>query len=220
MIKISCFLFLALQADPQPTEVERIVAAVSKTYKEYKDLQMPFHQKRYLTMLKNPIQSSGRVFWKSNRLLWRVIRPAKSEDLITDKEILRWIPELDRIEKYDRAQLPLMETLDFGVGQDVEKMLSLYKVAIDPKHKGEASILLLLEPTDKRVRKHIQQIRMWVRKKDHLVFRTEYRDVSGDRTVTDFDVDKIRTNQGLQDNQIKLSAPRGTNVVEPLKPKK
>ena len=215
------FLNLLLLLVPQQDDVTKIVSAISKTYREFKDGEMPFRQKKIITILRDPIESSGRVIWRPKRVLFRTLKPEKSEVLITKEEIKIWIPELRKIEKYDRKQFRLLDSLDIGVGGNVEDMVKHCTARIDTKRarspEDPESVLLHMTLFDKQISKYIKEMWMWVRKKDHLIFRVEYTDSSGDRTVTEFEVAKIKTNQGLTDKQIELSAPRGTKVVEPMK---
>lgn len=216
--------FLLLLPVLLQSEVEQTVAKVSEAYRGYADVEMPFRQQKFVTILKEPVESSGVAKWKPNRLLFRTTLPEESEVLITDREILIWIPATEQIEKYDRAAFKMMETLDLGLGHNVKDMVAHYEVGFDPDRKGRRGdperTILHLKPTDKQIAKYIRELWMWVRTRDSLIFRVEYVDSSGDRTVTDFDVDFLKANQGLTDETIRLSAPAGTKVVEPLKPGK
>ncbi|MHC4605856.1 MAG: LolA family protein [Planctomycetota bacterium] len=207
-------------------DVSKVIAKVSAAYKDIKDFQMPFAQEKRVTILKDPIVSSGTVLWKTDRLLFRTLKPEKSEVLITDKEMQIWVPALKTIEKYDRTQHKLMATFDLAAGRQLKKMTAHYDVTIAKAHprmgEDDSSILFRLVPKkeQKQIRKYIREMWQWVRRKDHLIFRVAYTDTSGDETVTTFDVDKMKKNGGLTDKDLRLSAPKGTKVVEPLKPKK
>ena len=88
------------------------------------------------------------------------------------------------------------------------------------RNKLEKTILLKLIPRDKQIKKYIREMWMWVRRSDHLIYRVSYKDSTGDRVLTEFDLDARKTDQGLTDKDFRLTAPPGTPIVEPLDPKK
>lgn len=211
-------LLVLLAAAPPQTEAEKIVSRVSETYRSYRDVEVPFTQKKFLTILSDPVESSGTAMWRPNRVLFRTLKPEKSEVLVTQEEILIWVPSIGRVEKYDRRKFHLMETLDLAAGRNVRETLSRFVVRTEAAPDGEKADILVCTPKEKTVAKYVKSLRLRVRRSDSRISRVEYTDSADDRTVIEFDVDKLRANQGLTDEQIRLSAPEGTKVVEPFAP--
>jgi outer membrane lipoprotein-sorting protein len=181
------------------------------------DLAADFEQQKFTAMLKKPLVSSGRVYVRGATMLWDTRRPEANQLRITDREVRIYYPAQSIIEVFQVQQklgqlaaspLPRLSVL----GQH----FTFEPIPVSEMgEKDQANFFALrMTPTQAELREHVQQVRVLLDVNRGLILRLEMRDSDGDRTLVTFS--DVKTNLGVGEAQLKISAPANVKVTRPL----
>jgi outer membrane lipoprotein-sorting protein len=89
--------------------------------------------------------------------------------------------------------------------------MKFYEITLDPEHDpASGTYLLLLEPTKRRVRKRIPEVRFWLDAETYLPRRVEYLGKSGNARTVEFK--EIRLNPDLAASMYHVDIPDDVEV--------
>jgi outer membrane lipoprotein-sorting protein len=181
------------------------------------DLVADFEQQKFTAMLKKPLVSSGRVYVRGSAMLWDTRKPEPNQLQITDREVRIYYPAQKTIEVYQVQQklgqlaaspLPRLSVL--------QQHFTFEPIPVtEMGEKDDTSFFAVrMTPSEAELREHIEQVRVLLDVNRGLIVRLEMRDSDGDRTLVTFS--NVKTNVGLSDEQLKISAPADVKVTRPL----
>lgn len=203
-------LLLFLSA-PGP-EMDRFLAEWAQRMAGLRTLEVRFSQEKRLKILRRPLLSRGtiRLQVAERRLKCVLFDPAGKveSELLAEKESVQILyPALKRLEVYDLGSGAPPPVTFPGLGGDVEALKRDYDLALE-RAGGEDR--LTMKPKDPA--SPVRELRLVLR--DYQVKELEQIDRSGDSVR--LSIEEFRKNPLLGDEELKLSAPPGTEVVHPL----
>jgi outer membrane lipoprotein-sorting protein len=157
------------------------------------------------------------VFVRGSAMLWDTKAPEPNLLQITDREVRIYYPTQKVIEVY-RVQ----EKLGQLAASPVPRLSVLEKhftfepipVADMGESDGEKFFAVRMTPTQPELREHVEQVRVLLDAGRGLIVRLEMRDTDGDRTLVTFS--DVKTNVGLTDAQLEITAPADVKITRPL----
>jgi outer membrane lipoprotein-sorting protein len=181
------------------------------------DLAADFEQQKFTAMLKKPLVSSGRVYVRGSTMLWDTQKPEPNQLQITDREVRIYYPAQKTIEVYQVKQklghlaaspLPRLSVL--------QQHFTFEPIPVSEMgEKDDTNFFAVrMTPSQAELREHIEQVRVLLDVNRGLIVRLEMRDSDGDRTLVTFS--NVKTNVGLADQQLKISAPADVKITRPL----
>ena len=189
--------------------------ALDKKLEKVEDLRAAITQRKHVSLLKEPLVSTGSVLVKGERTRWDITKPTPSTTLTSSSEIRIHYPRQKLVEVYR-----VDERLASAIASPLPRLALLLKhFRIErlptPKDADAAKHLAIrLTPLNDEMKKHIARVEVLIDRASAVTRRMELVDVDGDRTVIDFSA--IEVSPGLKAKDFELALPPGTRVVHPL----
>ena len=164
------------------------------------------------SLLIDPISAEGRFFMtKPDSIRWEYSFPEEMRFVIFQDEYTGYFPKQKRAEKRNIQRWSEHIFRFFGLGQGSQELMKFYKITLDPTHdSASGTYLLVLEPTKRRVRKRIPEVRFWLDAETYLPRKVEYRSKSGNARTIEFQ--EIRLNPDLAASMYHVDIPDDVEV--------
>ena len=194
--------------------LERLDARVAKI----NDLTADFIERKYTTLLKKPLVSSGRIRVRGDIARWDTIKPYKTVMLVGRGEVRIYYPDRrveevfqlgERLGQLAMSPLPRLAAL-----REHFDMTPIPPNEIDANASERHHLALRLRPKAQSLREHVNEIRVLIDETTACVVKIAMDDPTGDRTVIEFS--HVKTNTGLEDRDVSLTVPPGTKTTRPL----
>jgi outer membrane lipoprotein-sorting protein len=203
-------------AEVDPAAWQRMLDIDARAAK-IEDLTADFEQQKFTAMLKKPLVSSGVVAVRGSAMLWRTRKPEASELQIDHKEVRIYYPAQKIIEVYQ-----VQQKLGQLAASPLPRLAVLREhftfTPIGVSELGERDdtqfFAVRMEPADKDLREHVEEVRVLLDAQRGLIVRLEMRDSDGDRTLISFA--NVKTNVGLSDGDLRIAAPADVKITRPL----
>jgi outer membrane lipoprotein carrier protein len=183
-------------------EVQNAVSTLSAEFTETTTNQL----------LIDPISAEGRFFMtKPDSIRWEYSFPEEMRFVIFQDQYTGYFPKQKRAEKRNIQRWSEHIFRFFGLGQGSQELMKFYKITLDPTHDpASGTFLLILEPTKRRVRKRIPEVRFWLDAETYLPRKVEYRSKSGNARTIEFQ--EIRLNPDLAASMYHVDIPADVEV--------
>jgi len=183
-------------------EVQNAVSTLSAEFTETTTNQL----------LIDPISAEGRFFMtKPDSIRWEYSFPEEMRFVIFQDQYTGYFPKQKRAEKRNIQRWSEHIFRFFGLGQGSQELMKFYEITLDPTHDpASGTFLLILEPTKRRVRKRIPEVRFWLDAETYLPRKVEYRSKSGNARTIEFQ--EIRLNPDLAASMYHVDIPADVEV--------
>lgn len=209
------FLWSAAHAGPpDPAKLEALLARFDKVQGSIRSLSAEFVERTESPLLKEAIVSEGRFYLtKPESVAWEYTAPEPMRFVLANKEYVGVFPERKRAERRDLRRWSERIFRFFGVGQGSEELRKFYDIALaDPGSGMPGTELLLLEPKKRRVKKNVEEVRLWVDASSMLPTRMDFRGKDGNLRSIRFR--NMRLNPDLSASLYRVEIPEGFAVSE------
>lgn len=205
----------ALQAAPSPSEeLNGILERFDRVQLSIRTLSAEFVETTRSPLLKEPIEARGRFYLtKPDSVAWEYTTPESMRFVLANTEYVGVFPERKKAERRDLHRWSERIFRFFGVGQGSEELRKFYEISLgDPGPEMVGHHLLLLEPKKRRVRKNVEEVRLWVDATSLLPTRIDYSGADGNlRSIRFRD---LRKNPDLSASLYRVKIPEGYAVSE------
>jgi hypothetical protein len=203
---------------PVDADFEAQLAAIDARALAHKDLTADFVQEKHSPLLRKPIISRGTVLAKGASALWVTTEPEPSRMSVDPQWLRLHYPKQKIIEEYPiGGQLGMLAASPLPALAAIRKNFTLTPDTGEGLNPAEPvaneTKALRLEPVE-ALRGTVGHVRVLLDVSRGLVLAFEVTDPDGERTLVRFS--NLRTDTGLPDNALTLSAPAGTKVVRPV----
>ena len=164
-------------------------------------------------LLKDPIQSKGRFYLtKPSSVLWEYAEPEVMRFAIANDEYVGYFPRQNRAERSDVHRWSERIFRIFGVGQTSSELGKFYEIRLAPAARDDRGTRVLrLEPRKRRVRKHVEQVRLRVNTANYLPESIELSGKAGYVRVIEFS--DLKVNPDLSAGLYNIEIPAGVSVT-------
>jgi len=178
-----------------------------------------FTQTRTLTVLNQPLVSSGKVWVKRGEFRWELGNPTSTIVLRTPDQLLIVYPRLKRAEKYPLGAVPTgpmkdaLALLDASLPRDrasMEEHFKLLSAALT-----NSTLQMTLQPRSEAARKFIGEVVIGFHTNDYIIASTRMKFADGSTLQNTFT--NIVVNQPLAPDVFEPKVPADYTVSEPLK---
>ena len=203
-------------ADVDPAAWQRMLDIDARAAK-FEDLTADFEQQKFTAMLKKPLVSAGVVAVRGSAMLWETRKPEPSLLQIDPKEVRIYYPAQKTIEVYQvqqkLGQLAASPVPRLAV---LREHFSFTPIAVlELGERDDTQFFAVrMQPTDKELSEHVEEVRVLLDAQRGLIVRLEMRDSDGDRTLISFA--NVKTNVGLRDGDLRIAAPADVKITRPL----
>jgi outer membrane lipoprotein carrier protein len=177
-------------------------------------LSAEFVQTTRNSLLKQPMVARGAFYLtKPDSVRWEYTSPEPMRFVVSEGQYTGYFPERKRAEKRDIKRWSEQLFRFFGLGQGSKDLGKFYGIALgtpDPEMKG--SYLLVLTPKKRRVKKSVDEVKLWVDTTTLLPQRIDYMGKDGNERQIRFV--NTRLNPELAAGLYKVDIPSDVPVTE------
>jgi outer membrane lipoprotein-sorting protein len=205
----------AAPADATASEgLADVLARFDRVQAQIHTLSAQFVQTTRNSLLKEPVVARGEFFLtKPDSVLWEYSSPEPMRFVVSQGQYTGYFPERKRAEKRDIKRWSEQLFRFFGLGQgskDLEKFYGLTLGPADPQMKG--TYLLVLSPKKRRVKKNVEEVKLWVDAATLLPQRIDYVGKDGNERQIRFE--NTRLNPDLAAGMYSVKIPSDVRVSE------
>lgn len=199
---------------PDAAKLEALLVRFDTVQGSIRSLSAEFVERTESPLLKEPIVSEGRFYLtKPQSVAWEYTAPEPMRFVLANQEYVGVFPERKRAERRDLRRWSERIFRFFGVGQGSEELGKFYDIALaDPGSGMPGTALLLLEPKKRRVKKNVEEVRLWVDATSMLPTRMDFRGKDGN--VRSIRFRNMQLNPDLAASLYRVDIPEGFAVSE------
>lgn len=188
-----------------------LLARFDEVQKSIRTLSADFVQTVESPLFREPMTARGQLYLtKPSSVRWEYTSPEARQIVIRGDEYLSVFPERKRAERKDIHRWSEQIFRMIGVGQTSGELERFYDIRVESAASDD-SVLLVLEPKRRRVKKRIGEVRLWVDAKTLLPTRVETEDKDGYANV--FRFENVRQNPTLEASLYSVQVPEGFTVT-------
>lgn len=214
MMAAAAFTTFAMAQDARQPELDSLLARFDKVQGSIRSLSAEFVERTESPLLKEAIVAEGRFYLtKPGSVAWEYSSPEPMRFVLANQEYVGVFPERRRAERRDVRRWSERIFRFFGVGQGSEELRKFYDIALaDAGKEMPGTVLLLLEPKKRRVKKNVEEVRLWVDSSRMLPARMDFRGKDGN--VRSIRFRDMRLNPDLAASLYRVEIPDGYTVSE------
>ncbi len=200
------------------TRLATILARFDRAQEEIRTLQADFTEHKELSLLKEPVDATGRFYYASpDQAKWEYHAPDARVFLISDNTLMQYFPADKILERKDlRAANTNRLFKVFGFGKSSDDLRDFYDIKLgNEAQQDKGTYLLVLTPRRRALEKRISRVLLWVGEDDFLPRAMKYEESGGDFTHLTFR--NLELNHELAANTFHLEIPEGVEVRDELK---
>lgn len=200
-------------ADPA---VEEILARLDRAQQQIRTLRARIVETRELAVLEKPEVLRGTLYFsRPGRVRWEYDWPERRVYVLADGELRGLIPSQKRAERLDISRRQDRIERMLALGQSAEDLRREFRIdRVEQDTTDAAADELRLVPRSRRVRRRVQELRLWVDRETGLLDRI--RVVTGGGDIVTLEITEIEVNPELSASLFRLEFPRGVEVAEGL----
>jgi outer membrane lipoprotein carrier protein len=191
--------------------LDSILSQMDASYQKLQSYRAEFEQESETKAFKRKRQASGKVYFlKPSEMRWNYLQPEERQVYLSGERIHIYLPDRNQvIEQTLNDAMPGVAPARLFMG--VAELVGSFSVSADcaDENVENAYCLRLTPKKDKAV--SVEEILLWVGKKDFLPLRTESRDVLGNRTTISFR--NAETNVPLKEELFQFQVPPDAEVI-------
>jgi outer membrane lipoprotein-sorting protein len=195
-------------------DLQDVLARFDRVQAQIHTLSAEFVQTTRNALLKEPVVAKGAFYLtKPDSVLWEYVAPEPMRFVVSEGEYTGYFPQRKRAERRDIKRWSEQIFRFFGLGQGSQDLSKFYAIALGattPDMKN--SYLLVLSPKKRRVKKNVEEVKLWVDVGTLLPQRIDYVGKDGNERVIRFM--NTRLNPDLATGMYKLDIPSDVPVSE------
>jgi outer membrane lipoprotein-sorting protein len=180
---------------------------------QVRTLSAEFVQTTWSPMLKDPVVAKGQFYLtKPESVLWEYSSPEPMRFVVAEGEYTGYFPARKKAERRDVKRWSEQLFRFFGLGQGSKELGKFYEIALGDAGKDDkGAYLLLLSPKKRRVKKNVDQVKLWVDVTTLLPVRIDY--VGKDGAEREIRFVNTRLNPDLATGLYQVKIPAGVRIT-------
>lgn len=182
---------VALLTAPVSAEVELgdVLASFDRVQQSIRTLSSNFTETTKSPLLKEPVVAHGRVYLsKPSSVRWEYSTPEEMRFVIADDKYTGYFPLRKQAEQRNVQRWGEQLFRFLGLGQASDELAKFYTIRVDAQSSaGDGTVLLILDPKKKRVRKRMESVKLWVDRTTWLPARVQYSSSAGNVRLIEFE---------------------------------
>lgn len=169
-------------------ELQEVLANFDRVQHSIETLSAEFRETTRSTLLKDAIVASGKVYLtKPSSVRWEYSAPEEMRFVIADDQYTGYFPSRKQAERRDVRRWGEQLFRFLGIGQASDELAKFYDIRLDDEARNDDTVLLVLDPRKKRVRKRMESVLFWVDRQSWLPVRVQYSSHNGNTRVIEFE---------------------------------
>lgn len=201
-------------AKPVDPELGKVLAKFDEAQTKIHSLSAEFHQTTTNPILKHPQTADGRFYLrKPDSVLWEYQSPETMKFAINEGRYTGYIPGRKKAERRDVHRWTEQIFRFFAVGQASSELRKFYDIRLEaPGNSMKGTYLLVLDPVKRRVKKRVEEVRLWVDTTSFLPMKVEYVNKQG--AIRELDFRNVQLNPDLSAALFNVSIPSGVTITD------
>ena len=199
--------------EPRSETLSQVLTRFDQVQSQIRTLSAEFVQTTRSPLLKDPVVAKGQFFLtKPDSVLWEYTAPEPMRFAVAEGSYTGYFPERAKAEKRDIKRWSERLFRFFGVGQGTSELGKFYQIALGeggPDEKG--TYLLVLSPKKRRVRRNVEEVKLWVDAGTLLPVRIDY--VGKDGNAREIRFANTRLNPDLAAGLYNVKIPPGVPIT-------
>jgi len=169
-------------------ELDKLLVDFDRVQDSIRTLSAEFTEPTQSTLLKDEIVAHGKLFLtKPDSVRWEYSTPEEMRFVIADDQYTGYFPLRKQAEKRDVRRWGEQLFRFLGLGQASDELSKFYTISMgEPGQQADDSVLLVLDPKKKRVRKRMESVQLWIDSDTLLPIRVRYSSNNGDTRTVEF----------------------------------
>ena len=199
------------QPEQEAPLLDSILSQMDASYRKLQSYRAEFEQESETKAFKRKRQASGRVYFlKPSEMRWNYLQPEEREVYLSGERIRIYLPGRNQvIEQTLNDAMPGVAPARLFMG--VEELVESFSVSSDCADEDVENAYCLRLTPKKNKAISVEEILLWVGKKDFLPLRTESRDILGNRTTLSFR--NAEVNMPLKEEFFQFQVPPEAEVI-------
>ena len=195
-------------------DLDAVLSRFDAVQAQIHTLSAEFVQTTRNSLLKQPIVAKGAFYLtKPDSVRWEYTSPEPMRFVVSEGQYTGYFPERKRAEKRDIKRWSEQLFRFFGLGQGSKDLGKFYAIALGPSEPDmKGSYLLVLTPKKRRVKKSVDEVKLWVDTTSLLPQRIDYMGKDGNERQIRFM--NTRLNPELAAGLYKVDIPSDVPVTE------
>jgi outer membrane lipoprotein-sorting protein len=195
-------------------DLTQVLARFDLVQAQIHTLSAEFVQTTRNSILKEPIVAEGEFYLtKPDSVLWEYSSPEPMRFVVSKGQYTGYFPERKRAEKRDIKRWSEQLFRFFGLGQGSKDLAKFYAITLGPSEPDmKGTYLLVLSPKKRRVKKNVEEVKLWVDVSTLLPQRIDYVGKDGNERQIRFL--NTRLNPDLAAGTYNLQLPSDVRVSE------
>jgi outer membrane lipoprotein-sorting protein len=169
-------------------ELEALLVDFDRVQESIQTLSAEFTETTQSTLLKDHVVAEGKLFLtKPDSVRWEYTVPEEMRFVIANDEYTGYFPLRKQAEKRDVRRWGEHLFRFLGLGQASDELGKFYTISMAEENPdGGSTVLLVLSPKKKRVRKRMESVSLWIDGETFLPVRVRYSSKNGDIRTVEF----------------------------------
>ena len=199
------------QPEQEAPLLDSILSQMDASYRKLQSYRAEFEQESETKTFQRKRQASGKVYFlKPSEMRWNYLQPEEREVYLSGERIRIYLPGRNQvIEQTLNDAMPGVAPARLFMG--VEELVGSFSVSADCADEDVENAYCLRLTPKKNQAISVEEVLLWVGKKDFLPLRTESRDVLGNRTTISFL--KGEVNVPLKEELFRFQVPPDAEVM-------
>jgi outer membrane lipoprotein-sorting protein len=200
-------------SQPSGESLTEVLSRFDQVQGQIRTLSAEFVQTTRSPLLTDPIVAKGRFYLtKPDSVLWEYSAPEPMRFVVAEGEYTGYFPERKKAEKRDIKRWSEQLFRFFGLGQGSKELGKFYDIALGAASPDDAgTYVLVLSPKKRRVRKNVDQVKLWVDVGSLLPVRIDY--VGKDGAEREIRFVNTRLNPDLAAGLYSVQIPAGVPIT-------
>jgi outer membrane lipoprotein-sorting protein len=149
---------------------------------------------------------------KPDSVMWEYSSPEAMKFVIAKDEYVGYFPAQKRAERRNIQRWREQIFRFFGLGQVSAELTEFYDLHLEEPDAGmRDTYLIIMDPRNRRVKKRVEGVRLWVDRTTFLPVSVQYLDQKGNTRTIQFH--KLQLNPDLSAGLYQLSLPSDVTVT-------
>jgi outer membrane lipoprotein-sorting protein len=222
-VALLAFTFVAFPVNAatkaQQASVEEILARLDRAQQEIESFRAHVRETRELALLAEPETLEGELIYREpGEIRWEYSEPERRVYVLSDGTLTGWLPNENRAERLDVSRSARRVERIVAIGQDSEELERSFRVRVGERAEIDEDLqdtdMLVLEPKSRRVRRRVEEVRLWIGRESGLPRQVRY--VTGDGDTVTLEMTDFVVNPELPEGIFGLEIPPEADIVEGL----
>jgi outer membrane lipoprotein-sorting protein len=190
-----------------------VLAGFDRVQQGVRSLRADFTQTTVNPLFKEPMKARGRFYMsKPDSVLWEYTSPEAMKFAIASGEYVGYFPGRKKAERRDVHRWTEQIFRFFAVGQAAAELKKFYDITLhDPGPDMKGTYLLVLDPTKRRVKKRVEEVRFWVDATTYLPAKVAYVNKEGNARTIVFQ--NVELNPDLSASLFNVPIPKDVTIT-------